>query len=182
MPNINLSQLSRDESDKVKLKIFDKGFYISVGMIFLTILVWAGLMFYNGLLEKKMTEISDQINDKTTLLKSQNAARVADFQNRLDKISAHVSGFNNSNPGNCFVPVEKLILPEVAVDTFKCDNDKKEITFSATSAGGYKTVARQLVALNDSNYLANVALNSMNKGEKTVSFSITAAITYSGPE
>lgn len=182
MANINLSQLSRDEPDKIKFKLFDKGFYLSAGMILLTILVWAGMMLYNNFLEKKMTVIGDQINGKVTLLKSQNASRVADFQNRLDKISAHIGGFKNINPGNCFVPLEKLILPEVTIESLDCDNNKKEITLEAISAGGYKTVARQLVALKDSKYLANVALNSMNKGEKTVSFSITAAITYSSPE
>ena len=182
MPNINLSQLSQDEPDKFKFKVFDKGFFISVGIIFLTILVWVGMMLYNNFIEKKITEIDSQIKDKNTILGSQNASRVADFQNRLDKISAHISGFKNINPGNCFVPVEKLILPEVTLDTLNCDNDKREITLGATSAGGYKTVARQLVALKDSKYLANVALDSMNKGEKTVSFSITAAVIYSGPE
>ena len=101
MATINFSQSIKDEPDKVKLKIFDKGFYVSIGLVFFTLLVWVGLIFYSSVLSKKTEEMNESIKAENNKIKNQTSVRIADFQNRLDKIKVHSESLyspNNSLP------------------------------------------------------------------------------------
>jgi len=177
MATINFSQSIKDEPDKVKLKIFDKGFYVSIGLVFFTLLVWVGLIFYSSVLSKKTEEMNESIKAENNKIKNQTSVRIADFQNRLDKIKVHSESLYS--PNNSLKSVEKLILPEIVLSSLNYSSDKKQVILLATTNGGFKSVARQLVALKDDIYLKNVVLNSLTKSEKKLDFSITADVYFS---
>ena len=138
-------------------------------LLILLLLAWGGLLLYQKSLNKKIEDLKKQ---EASVFSSQDKAaaeKIADLEKRAniaqDFLKSHVysSGVLDS--------IASVTLPKVKWDSYGLNVKDKAVTLKGQAAD-YSTLAKQLFALDQTNYfnvaVSNVALNK----EGTVGFSV----------
>ena len=170
MVNINLSTI--DSGQKSVLFSTSK-----IICIFIILAIWigayAGTVFYRGVLQKKIAEISAEQSAKESALKEGKNKSIFDFQTRLKLANSFVDKENNII--GSLNKMQELIVSGVHLSSYEYSK-KDNALILVGETKDYSSVAKQVLNFKKSEYLKDVKIVKLESGEDTISFSIAAVI------
>lgn len=169
MANINLTT-STQEKEPLSFTMINGGLLVITIIFFLTVISYIGIILYSRTVKGHIDDVKNQYNASYESVISNNKAKdVADFQNRTDTIKKLLSSDSTGNVFEDFAVIEKIILPNVHIDSYAYDSQKNQVTLQCV-ADNYNTVAKQILSFKTFKDENNFSYFSVTKaGEATLS-------------
>lgn len=142
---------------------------LSYVFIFLVLVAWGGLYFYNSRLVSQISKIDGEIQSISLRGREQEVSKI----NRASQELGSFKGILDSHiySSDIFSGIEKLTLKNVYFDKFSLDVKKNELYLSGI-ADSYTSFAKQLSALkNKSNFVRSIEIQSTRLSKEGVEFS-----------
>lgn len=117
---------------------------LSAGILFLTLIIWAGFFFYYSSLEKKKDSLNKRIEELNTKESKEMTARILDLEGDLKSANNLLNSHVYSSRALRFL--EDNILPNVQLKEFKLDIKTGQIS-SGGMAQTYNVLAKQILLL-----------------------------------
>lgn len=167
MANINLYQsIQQEQSVSQKKGLMDKGFLLVILLLVVSSAIWGGLKAYNIYLNKKISNLDNEIAQETGRIEAAKINRVADFQERLDTIKTSIAA--KENPSEFLSNLEKATIQGVTLDSCEfnyANKDKKDVMTLTAFTDSYTLLAEQVLSLKNSGYFKEVELGQISRGQ-----------------
>jgi hypothetical protein len=176
MANTNLYQSDQVLGGAPKKGIsFDKGMIFSGVLLVLVFSAYGGVNWYSSTLEKQKNEIEQKISIESEALKSPEASQVADFQRRLTKIDENLKV--KTNPTEILDKIEKTIIPEAVIVSFKADNVSGTLDL-VVSVDNFRSMAKQVLIFKKEGIVNDVSVTEVGRDEEgRIIFSVDGKLT-----
>jgi hypothetical protein len=158
MTTINLSQSSQQKINAQKVEPVDKGVYISIAILVVTLLVFGGLKTGTTVMASKQKNVNDQINAESSNLANQEVERVSDFTERLNKIDQNIAA--KKDPDEILRQVGQGIVQGAMVNSFENTPDSLVLKVSADN---FQTAAKQVLSFKKISYFKSVKVNEISR-------------------
>ncbi|KKQ52212.1 MAG: hypothetical protein US70_C0010G0017 [Parcubacteria group bacterium GW2011_GWD2_38_11] len=178
MTTINLRQSQQAEPERFSVKNGNGGFFFSLGILIIILLILFGLKIYVPFAEGRNKALRESVlaeNDKLIGLKS--LERVVDMQVRLSEIK---NNLQLSDGNIARLEMTKLLDhlggdldANIVVTDFKYDTEKIVVSFDANN---FNDVAKQILNFKKSDYFTDVALSSIIRNENIIACSVDMKI------
>lgn len=179
MTTINLYQNSGENEKKLGFNSANKGFYFSISILLLTVLVYFGLSFYIPALQAESDALSaDIVSENSKLVGLKNLANVADMQKRLSEIRNNL-GIKDGKVSRTEMTsvLDKLsgdLGNGVLVDEYTFDSEKG--VNAKFTANGFGDAARQISNFKNSTYFTGFELGGISRQESGISCEVSMNI------
>lgn len=141
MTNINLSQsIQPKKVTGVKNRMVDKGTLISLVVLVLTGLAVGGVKMYLQDAKDKVGAIEESISSEKQKINGDDINRIADFQNRRDKVGMNIDAKAKIN--DILDKVNGALMTKTYITNFNYENGKKAVTLEVVS-DNIEDVAKQ---------------------------------------
>lgn len=178
MTTINLYQNNSENEKKTFSSGSNGGFFFSLGILIVTLLVLFGLRFYNPRLEAKNEALANSVvAENTKLVGLKNLEQIIDMQRRLNEIK------NNLKISDGSVTRKEMVL---ILDKFGLDVNKGTVISEYAQSENKITVkfdvnnfsdaSKQIFSFKKSDYFTNVNLLNISRGEKGVSCEVEMSV------
>lgn len=157
MTNINLSQPMRQEPIK-KTSTLDKGIYISLAMLAVALLIFGGLKLWTSWLQSEKRTIEGQIAAESRGLEGAEIDQVADFNERLLRISENLAV--HKDPNETLSEAEKLVVPGSVVTLLSYSGGAVSLKVATDN---FLVAAKQLLGLKKSGYFGNIKITEISR-------------------
>ncbi len=158
MSGINLSQSIQEKQAQAQVKFFDRGLVVGIVILILVAIVAAGLRWYVGTLETRMTELDTLIAQKTATLKGQSIDRLVDFSERIKAIDEHIK--SEPNPTDILKILEDNTLTSIQLTSFRYSRMEHEVSVSGMTRS-LKEVAQQMLVLKNLDIAEDVSVEGI---------------------
>src|SRR3990167_3011119 len=157
---INLSGPEKDPLKSYSSKesrLVSSSFFVSIVILVLTFLVLAGVLYYTSSLEKNIAGLMAKIQTETQQINADDATRVADFQQRMDLISSHLT-IGMEEPATLLSEIEQAMVPGVVLLSFhqETDRDGQRRVLLDAQADSIAAIAQQVLQLKQSKKFSGV--------------------------
>jgi hypothetical protein len=159
MTNINLSQSTQVSTDlERKTAPLDKGVYISIAILAVTLLIYGGLYFWDKTYKDQKAELDSQIVTEARSLEGQDVNRVADFQLRMQKIGTSIAA--EKDPIELLRQVGQVMIGGSVVNSldYSAGSLKLKIT-----ADNFQNTAKQVLSFKKSSSFSDVQISDISK-------------------
>ncbi len=170
MTSINFHQSSTDELSQSDNRnaVADKGFFISIGVLVVTLLVWGGFKFFHYRTVHNNEQMNEQIVQLQQSFSKDKVNRMVDLQQRLDVIKENFTTRQDAN--KMMDAIKNSMLPGVYVDSFSYENKLLEIDFIAND---FLSIAKQVLSFKSSGNIDSLVVKDMKRTEKGIIFKIS---------
>ncbi len=144
VPGINLSQSIQEKQARAQVRFFDRGLFMSIGVLLLLAALAGGIEWYVRSLESKMAETEMVISQKTAALKGKEVDRLVDFADRMQVIENYIQ--TEPNPIDILGIVEKNTLASLRLTELKFNRVDHTLRMTGV-ARTLKEVAQQMLVL-----------------------------------
>lgn len=158
MTTINLSQANQQRTGAQKVEPADKGVYISVAILVITLLAFGGLKTGTTIMASKQKDVNNQIAAESGNLANQDVQRITDFQERLNKIDQNIAA--KKDPDEILRQVGQGIVPGAMVNSF--ENTPNSLVLKI-SADNFQTAAKQVLSYKKISYFKSVKVNEISR-------------------
>lgn len=159
MAGINLSQ-SVTEKQVQEPKGKSGGMLAVIGLFFLTILSWGGVMVGSTVYDRKIQAQNDLIDSKKAELSGAVVSDIADTDARLSLTGENIK--SRVHPQAILIALEGTLLPSVRLTYFDYDDSTGTVEIKGV-APGYKEIAQQVMALKISSRFSDVKIISLGR-------------------
>jgi Tfp pilus assembly protein PilN len=160
MANINLSQSSQQrKAQEAQDRILDRGLAVSLGVLIITVGVWAGVAAYASSLESKKANLEAEIEVQSRQLQGEKVERVLAFHERSQFITEKMKV--SKDPQEALGQMEKLILSSVALESYRYDADGSLTVEAVTDS--FKNVSQQIMSLKS--FFRSVAVEDSSRND-----------------
>lgn len=178
MTTINLYQNQKDGDKRPGLKGINSGFFFSLGILIITLLVLLGLKIYIPIVEGQTESLSANIEaENSKLVGLKNLEQIIDMQKRVAEIKTNLQIKDGKIERTKITEVlEKLgseMTSGVVVSNFNYSAEKITVIFDANN---FNDAAKQIASLKKSDSFTGINLASITRGERQVSFTINMAM------
>lgn len=165
MTNINLSQSVQPKRVvSGKSSVIDKGTLISLVVLILTGLAVGGVKMYSQDIQDKIAAVGVSIASEEQKINSEDVMRIADFQNRRDKVEENINSKTRAN--DVLDKVNSALMTKSYITSFDYKSQSKAVALEVVS-DGIKDVAKQTLNFKKSPYFNNVnAMGDYAENEK----------------
>lgn len=154
MTNINLSQsIQPKKVAGVKNRAIDRGTLISLAVLILTGLAVGGVKMYLQDTDNKVMSIEDSIISEKQKINGDDVNRIADFQNRRDKVEMNIDTKTKIN--GVLDKINGALMTDSYVTNFNYNNEAKVVTLDVVS-DNIEDVAKQTLNFKKSPSFASV--------------------------
>lgn len=162
MAGINLSQSLQEKQTLARGKFFDRGLLFTIVGFVLLLMVFGGLRWYVGTLDKKMIELDRAVAEKTASLRGKEVNRIVDFSRRLEAIDKHLA--LEPDPTSMFRQLEMHTLLTVQLTGYEYDRRTGEIKLHGSS-NTLKEVAQQMLAFKNIDGVSKITVENIDYGK-----------------
>lgn len=175
MTTINLYQNQAERESQLSAKSVNGGFFFSLGILILTLLLLLGVKIYVPMAQAEIEELDGEIASENTKLVGlkdlesiiDNQKRITEIKNNLKIVNGKVSKIEMSN---VIAMIAGEMNNKVFVSSFKYDKDKT-INLDL-STGNFNDASMQIFNFKKSDRFKDVVLSSLSRKEAAVSFSV----------
>jgi len=171
MTSINLYQDPTKQEGGKKESIFSGGFFISLSVLVVTLLVYGGVKMYSASIVGKNVALAAQIQDEKTAISGHDElATITDFQKRVDVITADIG--SKEYIKDVLQNISANLVSGITVTDFSYDGGTITLVMNAD---GFQNVAQQILSFKQSPHFTGVSVVNISRGDKDISFSIAMA-------
>ena len=176
MTTINLYQ--NDEQRGLTKRSSNGGFFFSMGMLVLTLLVLGGLKVAASIIAANNLVLAAEIKKESdNIAGSSSLEHVIDTQNRLEEIKKNLAisknAVNRVKMTTILDNLEKDLSAGVLVSEFNYTDGKVIVKINSNN---FNDSARQILNFKNSEYFESVNLKSIARGEKAITADIEMGI------
>lgn len=174
MPGINLSQSAAiAKEDEPRVSASSKAIYASLGLLFITTLVYGVLWYFSYRLDQKQIAITKKIEETKAQYTSALVSRVAKFSIKSEATLTKRT-YPDANPADELRVMSAAILPDVILDSYENDLSTNSVKISGETKN-LLLVAQQMKVLQDSGNFSGVSLAGplLQDGKGKVNFALT---------
>jgi len=156
MSGINLSQsLEPEGSSSNKIKIIDRGTYLSLGLLVVVFLVFGGAKLYNNSIKNKIEVTENNIKEESNKIKQDDVERISDFYTRIGKVNEFVESSDNIK--GTLDKVERMIMQRAYIESLSYNVANNSVSLKIVS-NDIEDMARQIVSLKEKDYIKEVSM------------------------
>ena len=178
MTTINLYQNKEENERKVSLQSANSGFFFSLGILIITLLVLFGLKFYIPILESENNALAQSIADENAkLVGLKDLEHIVDTQNRLSEIKDNLKVSNSEVTRTEMTQIlDKLSLDinkNIVISDYGYGENNVTVSFVANN---FNDASKQIFNFKKSSYFKDVVVSSISRDGNTVSCKIEMKI------
>lgn len=174
MTTINLYQNQAEKENQMSIRGDNKGFFFSIGILGLTLLVLLGFKLYVPIAQKANLELDASIvSENTKLVGLKDLEQIVDTQKRIEEIKKNLIIADGKVSR---VEISKIIdmiaaemINNVVVSNLDYKDGKISIDFVATN---FNDVSRQIFNFKNSANFSGVSLANLSRQDDGINFSM----------
>lgn len=143
MPGINLSQSLQEKRAQARGHFLDQGFFLSIGILVLLLLVFGGTRWYAARVEREVLDIDKKISETTSLLRGEKVNRIVDFTERAKTAVDELT--TEPDPTELLRRLEVMTLPSIRLTEYRFDRTTDRLVIGGLAIN-LKEVAQQMLA------------------------------------
>lgn len=143
MPGINLSQSLQEKRAQARGRFLDQGFFLSMGILVLLLIVFGGARWYASRLEQEVRDLESKISETTSLLRGEKVDRIVDFTERAKTAVNELA--TEPDPTELLRQLEVMTLPSIRLTGYRFDRTTDRLIVGGL-ATNLKEVAQQMLA------------------------------------
>jgi hypothetical protein len=158
MNGMNLASSMPEKKVKMR-RTFDNYFIFITGIFFLVIVLFAGLRWYIGVLDKRLANFDTTLAENAMQLRGEEVDRVAHFDQRLKLIENQLDG-SNVDSQKLLSQLEGLVIPSVKLTKYEYNKVENSVEI-AGETDSFKSVAQQIISFKSENLFDKIKIESL---------------------
>ncbi|MCX6765722.1 MAG: hypothetical protein NT136_02055 [Candidatus Moranbacteria bacterium] len=162
MTAINLSQpMQQGKAGARKVDPVDKGIYISLAVLIITLLIFGALKGATMWLNSETKVVNEKIAAGARNLEGKDVDRIADFQQRMLQIEKSISSEVNSN--EMLKQTSQSMIQGSVVQSLKSTSGSLILEIASDN---FLTAAKQVLSFKKSDYFNNVKVTAISRSKE----------------
>lgn len=148
-------------------RMLDKGFYMSIGILVITLLAYGGMKFFNMKMSNDIEIAEAQAKEIEGSLTKDKLDNAIDFQQRLENISDNLKARNEANV--ILQEVAKSVVPGARIVSYEDGSSGISLTMSADN---FFTIAKQILSFKKAATFSDVTVSNAQRIDGGVTFEL----------